>query len=134
MLFKSANSYSTLFNFELIGYDIQATEGKYVAMALSEDQSMGDDLVFSCMKLKNDQRAKFEVSENIANMNRVLSYRSWAEVQPIAVSSENGKISCKWEIKYEATINNKVYNFLSDYYYILLAKGNLEGNTGELND
>ena len=47
-----------MFDFELIGYDIKTEDGKYVAVGFSDDQQMGDDLVFSCLKLKNDQRGK----------------------------------------------------------------------------
>lgn len=131
VLFKSTSTYqANQFQFELIGYDISATEGKYVAVALSDDQNMGDDLVFSCLKLKNDQRVKFEVSENIGNINRVLPFKAWTEVTPVSYMMNNGKISCKWEIRYDTQINNKHYNFYNDYYYILLAKGNLEANSG----
>lgn len=132
VLFKSYVSPSSnyMFNFELIGYDIPTTEGKYVAVGFSDDQQMGDDLVFSCLKLKNDQRVKFEVSENVGNINRVLPYPAYQEVQPLQYRTDNGKISCKWELKYDTTINNKHYNFYNNYYYILLAKGNLESNSG----
>lgn len=132
MLFKSTTSaYESNFEFELIGYDIPANEGKYVAVGLSDDQNMGDDLVFSCMKLKNDQRVKFEVSENVGNMNRPLPFKATTDVQPLSYTIVNGKITCKWEIKYNPLINNRQYNFLADHYYILMAKGNLEGNSGK---
>lgn len=133
VLFKSTTStYASNFEFELIGYDIPAADGKYVAVGLSEDQNMGDDLVFSCMKLKNDQRVKFEVSENVGNINRPLPFKATTEVQPVSYTINNGKITCKWEIRYDAQINNRHYNFLADHYYILLAKGNLEANSGKL--
>jgi len=130
VLFKSTtNGLATQFYFDLYGYDIPASEGKYVSAALSEDQNMGDDLVFSCLKLKNDQRVKFEVSENVGNVNRVLPFKAHTDVLPISYMIKDGKIHCRWEIRYDAQINNKLYNFYNDYYYILLAKGGLEENS-----
>lgn len=120
-----------MFNFELIGYDIQASDGKYIAVGFSDDQQMGDDLVFSCLKLKNDQRVKLEVSENVGNLNRVLPYPAYTEVTPLAYAMVNNKISCKWELKYDTQINNKHYNFYNNFYYILLAKGSLDSNSGK---
>ena len=128
VLFKSSINRSTLrLNFELIGFDIKANENKYVAVGLSDDQKMGDDLVFVCMKRKrnnDEQEVEFQIRENRSKRMPRLSLKVRAE-ENVTKSIINGKITCKWELPYKVKIYDQQCNFLADEFFILMAKGKL---------
>lgn len=94
---------------------------------------MGDDLVFACIKVKGDSRVKPELSYNEKDYsNSPLAYDALSFFYDVKGGINDGKLTCKWEIRYDFLVNNRHYNLLNDYYYILLAKGDLNENTGNI--
>ena len=133
LLFKSTIDRNTSkLHFELIGFDIKVNDSKYVWIALSDDQKMDDDLVFVCSKMSlmdGSQPTSFLILKSRGKIPVLpplwASINAQRAAEPISKSFNNDKLICKWQYPYKVEINKRQYNFLEDFFFILMAKGNI---------
>lgn len=112
--------------FELVG--ALGTTSGWIAMALSEDSKMGDDIVTEC--IYSGQNVTVQQSWNKANPEK--------NNEPIRNPQKNiieksgnyieGVLTCKWKHKFSIRIKDKIFDILKKNYYLLLAKGPIGAN------
>ncbi|XP_075253638.1 ferric-chelate reductase 1-like [Convolutriloba macropyga] len=101
----------------------------YVGLGLSDDESMGNDDVVSCL-LRNGEVA-VEVSYNSEKYQNVLDDKQEQSPTVFNVTTEynadDGMMSCAFSrpLEFTTNIGGKQYNFANHLYYLLIAAGNL---------
>ena len=100
--------------------------GQFIAVGLSDDDLMGDDSVTDC-RLLTDGKVVTRQSWNILDYENELlaSVKGIEEIG--SGTNEDGQITCKWKRSAKTEVKGKKFDMGLKSYYILLAKGDLEG-------
>jgi hypothetical protein len=137
LLLKS-NSYSGRFSFEIIAPSDATTttnfDARYSSIALSTDASMGDDLVFDCIKMRNDLQPRLKLSYNERDVptNTHLSDQILRRIaQNIRTGFIENRMFCRWEMDFSFEVRDRTYNLWNDFYHVLMARGQLKEDSGK---
>jgi len=109
-------------------FEMKGLSNGYIAVGLSRDGKMGDDLTTSCLVSSNggvDIVTGFNMGYR-GNKN-ILRGKRKNITDGIAERTEyersEGWISCSWKRMREATIEGQTWNLEKDLYHIMLAQG-----------
>jgi len=117
-------------------FEMKGLSNGYIAMGLSRDERMGDDLTTSCIIQSNggvDIITGFNMGYN-GNKNIPRGPGQQGQdgiVKRIDYSRKEGWISCSWKRKREATIEGQNWDLEKDLYHVMLAQGKV--TDGRLN-
>lgn len=107
----------------------QLEESKYVAVAFSDDQKMGEDLVFVCSPswIPEHKIKVFWNAKDDKNSSPLKDHDGVPKDQ--SVTEKDGHFTCKFSLEKHITVKaeneNKEYHF-EEGHYILLASGPAE--------
>lgn len=114
----------------------QANTNIYYAMAFSEDDKMGDDLVVDCL-VDHSGNVRVALSHNVDKSNNPLSLKDDPNFESILTESQgtylDGFTRCYWKMNQNFKIPNKEYD-LRKPYFIFLANGQLDNGLKEYHD
>ncbi|XP_073846110.1 putative ferric-chelate reductase 1 homolog isoform X2 [Musca autumnalis] len=110
-----------IYEFELKS---QAKDAAYVALGLSEDDKMGDDLVIECVP-QNGKVSMYSSLTSAPPKGYGVSRQGVPQNTARLVESSliNGVIYCKVERDPLTQVGNKVFDLINNKYYLLLAAG-----------
>lgn len=122
-------------------FEMKGLSNGYIAMGLSRDERMGDDLTTSCIIQSNggvDIVTGFNIGYNgNKNIQRGSGKKgskgamSDGIVERIDYSRKEGWISCSWKRTRQSTIEGQNWDLESDKYHVMLAQGSVQD--GRLN-
>jgi len=122
-------------------FEMKGLSNGYIALGLSRDQRMGDDLTTSCIIQNNggvDIISGFNVGySGNKNLRRGSGKKGSKEAlvdgiaERIDYSRKEGWISCSWKRTRRSTIEGQDWNLEKDKYHIMLARGSVQD--GQLN-
>lgn len=122
-------------------FEMKGLSNGYIAMGLSRDERMGDDLTTSCIIQSNggvDIVTGFNIGYNgNKNIQRGSGKKGSKEamsdgiVERIDYSRKEGWISCSWKRTRQSTIEGQNWDLESDKYHVMLAQGSVQD--GRLN-
>lgn len=102
--------------------------GQYVAMAFSDDLSMGEDLVYSCSNGGSTVNAHWNDGKNNKDLDGI-------SITDAKVETKDGVTVCQFTLKerYEITPpggdDRVTFKLLSGQYHILMSKGSASGRS-----
>jgi len=112
-------------------FEMKGKSSGYIAMALSKDTKMGDDLTTNCVITSNGG-VDIMTGYNLGHTGNKLIPRG-SNKQPkdgikrdwngMKVSRKDGWISCRWKRSGEVEIDNSKWNLGNDLYHVMLARG-----------
>ena len=109
-------------SFQLIGEPDEKGTG-WIAVALSDDASMGSDSVVECLLLSNSTTI-LRNSFNDGYENKLVGdVKGVVQTGPVVYG--DGLINCKWTRVAETTVQNVNFDLKAKKYYLLLAKGKI---------
>jgi len=122
------------FNFEMKG----RSEG-YIAMGLSRDDRMGDDLTTNCVVRSNGgvdivtgYNPDYSGNKQVLRGNtKDPGYPKDGISARTQFSRKDGWISCAWKRKARATIEGSIWDLENEKYHVMLAKGRVN-ETGDI--
>jgi len=96
---------------------------QYVAVGLSKDQTMGDDVVFSCSP---QERSAMNIGWNDGHSWKQVEGNTTASlgIKDVAVKYDNGNLRCSWKVPVEFRVEYGKYrgfNLKENRFYILFA-------------
>jgi len=115
-------------------FEMKGRSSGYIAMALSRDALMGDDLTTQCVITSNggvdimtgynrDYSGNRVVPRGSSKQPKDGIVRDWNGMK---VSRKDGWISCRWKRRGEVTIENSKWNLGEDLYHVMLARGQVD--------
>merc|ERR1712050_290880 len=116
-------------------FEMKGLSNGYIAMGLSRDERMGDDLTTSCIIERNGGVGivtgfykGYNGNKNIARGTGNKGSKEATKdgiAERIDFSRREGWISCSWKRTRRATIEGQVWNLEEDKYHVMLAQGSV---------
>ena len=123
-----------MFTFNVTEHDTQLRltghidTNQYVAVGLSEDVLMGDDLVMDCYAGESSTvDAQFSFNKR-RGVNEILSNQSLPGIHLEGSTRMNGQVMCQWLWTDEVIVNDQNFEKSSTDFHILLAVGSFKKN------
>jgi len=108
------------------------SQSRYISMALSDDNKMGDDLVFACSPVFNSIKTSWNIGYE--NSNQV----SGIKITNILISNTESNLLCSFSISasfYLTGSTTKSFDLSNIKYFLLTAEGaNQDGSTIGMHD
>lgn len=115
-------------------FNMKGKSSGYLALGLSLDDSMGDDLTTNCIYNERNGQVDIQTGYNVGKSKNdpILGPSNVTGILRGGQKRyEDGWISCSWTRTDMVTIKGKVWNLDSDKYHILLATGAMtDGKVG----
>jgi len=116
-------------------FEMKGLSNGYIAMGLSRDERMGDDLTTSCLIESNGgvgivtgfnkgYRGNKNIARGTGNKGTEEAMKDGI-AERIDFSRREGWISCSWKRTRRATIEGQVWNLETDKYHVMLAQGSV---------
>jgi len=109
-------------------------ESDYIAMAFSDDNKMGKDLVFACnlgWAKKDDIKVNMFWNEGKSQPSKLQNERNYtirsSHIKSLVADGEPPGIDCRFTLEKNVTVKGKQFDFEKGYY-ILLATGKVKGD------
>ncbi|XP_055385328.1 putative ferric-chelate reductase 1 homolog isoform X2 [Condylostylus longicornis] len=117
---------------EIYEFELKSTlqNARYVAVGISEDSKMGDDLALECVQEGNKVNLYTSWLTGSPNYgaSRLLAPQNTARL--ITSSYINGVIHCKFQKDPKTTVQGKTIDLINKQYHLLLATGIALKDTG----
>ena len=114
---------------ELFWDRASSSSDRWAAVALSEDQAMGEDSVTECI-IETNGKTQIRTGINPSGKKTTQEVNN-TSVEPLDHSIVDNLVYCKWKLApiTNVSLNGKQYYFdvLNNSYYLLLAHGPLNG-------